>query len=59
MHRLSKALATASSLIVTRPRAENPRRTDRDLYVTTRHSIDGEDREDDGRDARVHPRGGR
>jgi hypothetical protein len=43
----------------TRPRAENPHRTDRDLYVTTRHRIDGEDRENDGRDDRVHRRGGR
>jgi hypothetical protein len=30
-----------------------------DLYVTTRHRIDGEDREDDGRDDRVHRRGER
>ncbi len=43
----------------TRPRPENLLRTDRDLYVTTRHRIDGEDREDDERGDRVHRRGGR
>ena len=30
----------------------------RDLFVATRHRIEGEDREDDRRDDRVHRRGG-